>query len=186
MPRRHRKKLPTLWLLTDERQGAQLWPALDALPRGAGVIIRHYSLRRSTRAELIRRVLARASRRRLVVLIAGKSPSLHDWRVDGIHNANRPIAGRKTMATAAVHSQRELVEARRNGVAAVLISPAFATHSHPGTPPLGRWRLIRIARSAPMPVIALGGMTPQRFKSLQRHGIYGWAAIDALTPPATD
>src|SRR5439155_26981070 len=39
-----RHPLPRLWLMTDERQGDGLWAALERMPRGAGVVFRHYSL----------------------------------------------------------------------------------------------------------------------------------------------
>src|SRR5690606_35566678 len=53
------RPLPRRWLMTDERQGETLWAALDRLPRGAGVIVRHYSLPMRAR----RRLFARFRRR---------------------------------------------------------------------------------------------------------------------------
>lgn len=182
MHRRYRNTLPTIWLMTDERQGELLWPALAALPKGAGVIVRHYALSQAARAQLIAQVLAIAGKRRLIVLIAGKQRGLRHLRANGVHNADRFSRNRGGIITAAVHHPRELEQAKRAKVDAVLISPVFPTRSHPRARTLGRSGLIRLARSAPMPVIALGGMTPRRFKSLKNHGLHGWAAIDALTP----
>ncbi|RYD48780.1 MAG: thiamine phosphate synthase, partial [Sphingomonadales bacterium] len=36
--------IPKLWLMTDERMGDDLWDALKRLPRGSGVIFRHYGV----------------------------------------------------------------------------------------------------------------------------------------------
>ena len=58
---RRRNKLPERWLFTDERQGERLWDALQKLPRGSGVVFRHYDA--PNRAELLRRVAEIAKRR---------------------------------------------------------------------------------------------------------------------------
>ena len=62
---------------------------------------------------------------------------------------------------------------------AVLLSPVFATRSHPGAPSLGPLRFLLMAQKAALPVIALGGMTAQRAARLRVHR---WAAIDGLSP----
>jgi thiamine-phosphate pyrophosphorylase len=57
--------------MTDERQGEALWTALDRLPRGAGVVFRHYSLPCAERRALFRRVHNMCARRRLMLVLAG-------------------------------------------------------------------------------------------------------------------
>jgi thiamine-phosphate pyrophosphorylase len=81
--------------------------------------------------------------------------------------------------TSPVHNVRELVAAERRGVSALLVSPVFATRSHPGGRALGYSGFGTIAHRAKAPVIALGGMTARRARALRRFGIHGWAAIDA-------
>lgn len=71
--------------------------------------------------------------------------------------------------------------AERAGAELLLVSPVFATNSHPGKIGIGARRLANFVRQAKAPVIALGGMTRARFKALRGTGIYGWAAIDGLT-----
>ena len=46
MPFRQARSLPSVFLMTDERMGDGLWAALERLPRGAGVVFRHYRLSR--------------------------------------------------------------------------------------------------------------------------------------------
>jgi thiamine-phosphate pyrophosphorylase len=62
---------------------------------------------------------------------------------------------------------------------AVVLSPVFATRSHPGATPLGPLRFRLLARRAGLPVIALGGMDARRAR---RIGATRWAAIDGLIP----
>jgi thiamine-phosphate pyrophosphorylase len=59
-----------------------------------------------------------------------------------------------------------------------MLSPVFATRSHPGAESLGQVRFRLLARFASVPVIALGGMTRRRAAALEA---LRWAAIDGLS-----
>lgn len=167
MPTRH--PIPRQWLMTDERMGEALWPALERLPKGAGVVFRHYATH--DREVLFRRVLAVARRRRLVLVSGGGPlPGAH-----GTHNGH----GMKGLHTRSAHNRRELVAAVRAGADGVFVSPVHATRSHPGARALGRVRLGLMIGGCRIPVIALGGMDETRFKPLERMGVHGWAGIDA-------
>ena len=171
MHRRH--PVPRLWLMTDERMGDALWTALEKLPRGSGVVFRHYGLARAERRALFARVAKLARRRRLVLLVAG-AESL--GRSAGSHGAKKPDRG---LHTRAAHTRRQAVAAVRGGADALFVSPVFATRSHPGARSLGGVRLGLLIRGLKVPVIALGGIDATRARSLRRLGIHGWAAIDA-------
>jgi thiamine-phosphate pyrophosphorylase len=175
MRRRHHS-LPTEWLLTDERQDDRLWTALARLPRGSGVVVRHYSLGREARLALVQRVRRIARRRGLVMVVADGARMAARWRVDGVYQARRE--GRPMLMLATAHDRRELVAAARARADAVLLSPAFPTRSHPGAAALGPVRFGLLARTARLPVIALGGMTSRRARRLRALGAQGWAAID--------
>jgi thiamine-phosphate pyrophosphorylase len=169
---RPRHPLPHLWLMTDERMGESLWTALERLPRGGGVVFRHYGLGPAERRALFAKV-ARIARRRGLVLIRAGAERLGRGE-DGVHG--RRGYGLRTWSA---HDRREAVTAIRAGADAVLVSPVFPTRSHPGARSLGRVRLGLMIRNLEVPVIALGGMDSQRAASLRALGIYGWAAIDA-------
>ena len=172
MLRRH--PLPRVWLMTDERMGAALWPALRALPRGSGVVFRHYHTPLAERRRKVRKVIHIARTRRLLVVVAGKD-DLQSYGAVGRHGGLRPFS-------AAVHSLRELRRIAPRTPKLILVSPLFTTRSHPGDRPLSAMRAAAIVRSAKVPAIALGGMDARRFRQVRRLGFYGWAAIDALTP----
>ena len=165
---KRRQSLPRLWLMTDERQGEQLWKALDRLPRGAGIVFRHYSLAAHERRSLFARVRTIAKARGLTLIVAG-SPLPG---ADGTHN--RRGCG---LRTASAHNLRELKAAERAGVDLVFLSPVFPTRSHPEARALGPRRFALIAHQAKVPVIALGGMDAAKFRALG--GAHGWAGIDA-------
>jgi thiamine-phosphate pyrophosphorylase len=168
--------------MTDERQGSRLWPALKALPRGSGVIVRHYGLEKEARRALVARIRKVARARRLVLVVAGPEKAARAAWADGFHMRSAHIGPRGFLRTVAVHDLTELRLAERIGADLIFLSPAFATESHPGAKALTRARFGRLARQSRIPVIALGGMTAKRMRSLRQYGIYGWAGIGALTP----
>lgn len=185
MTARHRKSraaLPALWLMTDERiDEPDLLQAVACLPRGAGIIFRHYRLPAAERRALFERVRAIARARRLILIVAGSARQAVAWRADGWHG---PRGGRPAMPmihSAPVHSLAQIRRAERTGADLLFLSPVFPTRSHAGAPTLGRRGLAALARGAKRPVIALGGVNPARARSLRRAGIHGWAAIDALS-----
>jgi thiamine-phosphate pyrophosphorylase len=152
---KRRQSMPTDWLISDERFGDALLPTIARLPPGSGVLVRHHSLSAGERARLLRQLRRIAAGRNLVL-------------VDG--------AGR---LAARVHNPKEIARARLAGAKLLLLSPVFATRSHPGWRPLPRMRLAALARLAGRPLIAIGGMNPARFRRVQDLGFDAWAGIDA-------
>lgn len=171
MDRRH--PLPQRWLMTDERLGERLPAIVAALPRGSGIVFRHYATPPPARRALFEQVRRIARARGHVLLVAG-APLPGG---DGVHG--RMARRGRGMATRPVHSVAERIAAERAGVDAIFVSPVFATASHPGARGLGRVRFGLLVRGARVPVIALGGMTGTRAATLRPFGVIGWAAIDA-------
>jgi thiamine-phosphate pyrophosphorylase len=170
-----RQPLPRLWLMTDERQGEGLWPALERLPRGAGIVFRHYRCPSAERRLLFERVKRAARRRHCLLLLAGSPALARVWGADGSHDSAR----RAGLTSAPAHNLAELRAAERAGASFVFLSPLFPTRSHPEGRILGRVRFGLIARQSRIPVIALGGVDGSRAKDVARLGAYGWAGIDA-------
>ncbi|HET9427946.1 MAG TPA: thiamine phosphate synthase [Allosphingosinicella sp.] len=172
---RTRQPLPRHWLLTDERLGDRLFPALERLPEGAGVVFRHYSLEEPARRRLFEAVRAVTEARDLVLLLAGPADRARLWGADGSHGRGAGAG----LRSAPVHNYSELRGAERAGADFVFMSPVFATQSHPGSPGMGLARFAWLARRTRLPVIALGGMNQARGRTLASFGAYGWGAIDA-------
>ena len=106
--------LPDLWLVTDARNDQVLEGALATLPRGAGMIFRHYHLsapERRARFEALRRA---AHRRGHLIVLSGTPAEARNWRADGVYgDAARLEKGPALLRLAAAHSLRELAAARR-------------------------------------------------------------------------
>ena len=180
-----RRALPRLWLFTDERIGTEaLFAALRRLPRGSGIVFRHYGLSRRERSALLDRIHDLSRKRSLLLLVAAAPGAISPLRADGIHQPGwqpRRARPKGLLLSMPAHNRRDLIAARRAGADIIFLSPVFPTRSHPGAPGFGPLRFGLLARQAKMSVIALGGMNPQRFSRLQLLGAHGWAAIDALT-----
>ena len=173
-----RQSLPRLWMMTDERQGEDVIAAVENLPRGAGIVFRHYSLASDARRELFDRVLRAARGQGMRVLLAGSPGEAELWGADGWHGWGNGGG----LRSVSVHSLRELRRAEAQGAALLFVSPVFATRSHPGARFLGTRGFARLAAQARRPVIALGGVTYANAPKLLRLGAYGWAGIGAWTP----
>ncbi|OJY65924.1 MAG: thiamine phosphate synthase [Sphingobium sp. 66-54] len=183
---RNRAQVPAIWLMTDERIAqADLLHAARRLPRGSAIVLRHYTLDDAARRALFDRLRTIAWRRRCLILLAGDPVQAHAWGADGHHgrtpaSARISRAGRQWLHSAPAHDSAELKAAHRAGAAVVLLSPLFATRSHPGGAALGLARFAALARRAPMPAIALGGVRPRHARLVGRLGAAGYAAIDGL------
>src|SRR3546814_4397526 len=85
--RRHaqdRGRLPEAWLVTDERMGDRLLPAVRRLPRGkAGIVFRHYHTPSPERRQLYAAVRTIARRRRLLLILADAPRVARAWKADG-------------------------------------------------------------------------------------------------------
>jgi thiamine-phosphate pyrophosphorylase len=78
-----------------------------------------------------------------------------------------------------VHSPEAARSASARGADYLLVGPVYHTATHPQAAPLGLARFEEFTRCG-LPVIAIGGVTPERAAELRRAGAYGVAAIRAL------
>lgn len=177
------KQLPDIWLISDARNDAVLERVLARLPRGSGLVFRHYHLpprERRSRFAALRRAVRRRGHR---VVLSGSPEQARHWAADGAYGSPaRLTRGPATLRLATVHSLRELAAAHRVRADAVFISPVFPTSSHPGARTLGPVRFRLLVARALVPVIALGGMTAHRAQGM---GWRKWAAIQGLAKPPT-
>lgn len=191
------KPLPALILVTDETRLSDPTGAMASLPAGSAVLYRHYGL--FDRAGFGRKLRESARQNGLLFTVAGDLGLAEALDADGCHMPEdlafrledhepfRTRDGRPAFNTLAAHSEEALERAARLGVDAALLSPVFATRSHPEREPLGAREANRLAQNAALPVYALGGLTLETalaLKSAQEPGAFaGIAAIGALTRP---
>ncbi len=161
--------------MTDERQGESLSRAIAGLPRGAGIVFRHYSLEADERRALFDAIRHAAEPQGHLLLLAGTSEQARAWGAHGSHGHGRGSG----LRTAPAHNLAELRGAEKAGASLIFLSPVFETRSHPQAMPLGPDGFAALAAQSRLPVVALGGVNEARFRALD--GAYGWAGIDAWT-----
>lgn len=156
--------------------------ALDAgLP---GVLFRDKDL---PDAEAVDQAIAlrdATSARGAVFFVAERPALARRVGADGLHlgeaaMAPEPHAWDGALSVAA-HDAGGLDRAGRVGARFALLSPLFATRSHPQARPLGPERFAELAAGSPVPVLALGGIVPANAVEATAAGAAGVACIDAI------
>lgn len=97
----------------------------------------------------------------------------------------RRVVGGSIRIGRSVHSPEAAARAAAEGADHVILGPVFATASHPGATPGGpalvaAARAAIEARSASLPILAIGGVTPATTPKAIEAGAWGVAAISAL------
>ncbi len=110
-------------------------------------------------------------------------------RADGVQRTHaslpvedlRIVADKRLRVGASVHSLDEAQAAARAGAEWVFFGPVYDTPSKRryGSPQ-GLAALARVARSVDVPVIAIGGITPERVAEVRAAGAAGVAVISAI------
>jgi len=180
------RNLPALILLTDDERLPDPLASAAALPRGSAVILRSRSdAKRYALAAPLREV---AWQNDLFFLVADDPQLAMKVQANGVHlpekRAHETAHWRALrpdwLITCAAHSERDVLHAKTFGANAVLLSPVFATKSHPNRAPLTQIRLRFIAANVSIPIYALGGIDAHNVARLQGAPLAGIAAIGAL------
>lgn len=101
--------------------------------------------------------------------------------------AARAALGPDRLIGQSVHSRDGAVAAAKAGADFVVLGPVFDTASKPGAAPLGLDALRAACAACPVPVYAIGGMTPTRAEACVAAGARGAAVMSGLmAAPAAD
>ena len=181
-----RQALPRLHAITDERIARradldEILAALTDIPLAAHA--RGHSLSGREHYELAVRFAARPPVRlfvndRLDIALAAGALGVQLSR-SGLLPADARRLSPDWWIGCSVHSRDEARTARDWGADYLLVGPVYHTTTHPTARPLGLPALGAIVRLG-LPVIAIGGVTPERARDLAGAGAYGVAAIRAI------
>ena len=179
--------LPPLLFFTDPVRVPDPVRIAEQLPRGAGIVFRHFG--QTDALGLAHRLAAVARRRRLVLLIGLDEPLAAVVGADGVHLPERMgkaatlLRARRPhwLITVAAHDARALARASRNCVDAAILSAVFPSRSPSAGRAIGPLRASMLIRGAGLPVYPLGGVTRKTVRRLRLTQACGVAAVDALT-----
>jgi thiamine-phosphate pyrophosphorylase len=179
---------PPLLLMTDTKRLPDPSAYIPHLPKGSAIIIRHFTTKEKT--NLVFKIKSLCKRHKVKLLLSDDVKAAIKLGLDGVHfsekKARRHLvkppyaAAKKFIFTSACHSLWALKRAERTDLDAVLISPVFATQSHPDTKGLGALRFQCLATQTHLKCYALGGITPQTAQRLSSSKAYGFAGISDL------
>lgn len=130
------------------------------------------ALRESTRSRGA--LLYVAARPRLATAVGADALHLPDGAVPP------PVEEWSGPLTAAAHDAAGLERAHHMRAGAVLLGPLSPTRSHPGAEALGPEAFSALAAKSPLPVLAIGGVTPENAGDALQAGAAGVACIDAI------
>jgi len=188
-----RRPLPTppLLLITDRRHAAL--PLIDVLAQAlaAGcrwIMLREKDLERAALVALAAEVVDMARPVGARVLVNGDIEAAARARAHGAHlqsaeaaAAARAALGPDALIGVSAHGAAELAPAAASGADYATLSPIFATASKPGYgPQLGLEGLRAACAMAPLPVVALAGLTPGNAASCLAAGAAGIAAMGGI------
>jgi thiamine-phosphate pyrophosphorylase len=140
------------------------------------------------------RLVAATDPERIPVLVNGRLDVALAAGAAGVHlpaegvppGRVRAAVGRKLHVGVSTHSEEEVRQAVQQGADSILFGPVFSTPSKAGMgEPQGLERLARAAAAAGgVPLLAVGGVTPDTATSCRQAGAWGVAAIRALQDAA--
>ncbi|KAF0808945.1 hypothetical protein A167_02290 [Alcanivorax sp. S71-1-4] len=156
------------------------WPAI--LPRSIRAGARLVYLRGVSDAALLRALVQCCHVHGARALVADDEALAKQVGADGVHlrrEALLTLRQRPEMpwVSAACHDAAALEQARQLNVDMVLLSPVRATPTHVGQAGMG-WAVFReLAEGLPLPVYALGGVSPADLLQARQSGARGVAGI---------
>ena len=184
--------IPRLWYVTDGVRGtagrAQAWVIEQAFRGGAGAVLLREPARSGRSWQQLLEQLRPARRSGLRVVASRRLDLARALELDGVHLAADAVPVRDARAWLgsgrwigySAHSIEEAARAVDEGADYVTLSPIHATASKPSARPLGLDTLARAAAQVPAPVLALGGVTPDRTRGILEAGAWGLAVVSAI------
>jgi len=79
-----------------------------------------------------------------------------------------------------VHASEEAIVAEKKGASYLLYGHIFSTASKPGLPPKGLEKIKEMTKELTIPVIAIGGITPENTKEVVTAGAAGIAVLSGI------
>ena len=159
-----------LYLITDDNQDGKLLTKVEAALTGGAEFVQYRAkeIRPDDRRKMAKD-LKNLCRKHEARLIINDLPELaHDINADGVHLGQddmsvaqaRQILGHKKLIGVSTHSVDEALKAEGQGADYIAIGSIFQTDSKENTTLVGLETLKRVRKAVRIPVVAIGGITP--------------------------
>jgi thiamine-phosphate pyrophosphorylase len=182
---------PPLLLVTDRRQARRPLAEVVGAALAAGcrwVSVREKDLPEDDQIGLVRLLVPMARRHGARVTLHGDARLAKEAAADGAHlsagsdiAAARQLLGADKLIGISIHTVTEAESLDPGLVDYALAGPAFETPSKPGYgPEIGRKGLGEIARTARVPILAIGGLNTARAAEVLAAGPVGIAVMGGV------
>jgi thiamine-phosphate pyrophosphorylase len=182
----------TLHAVLDPRfiRGRSLARVVRALVKGGVTIIQMREKDIETREFLARALLVREVTRkaRVPFLVNDRVDIAIASRADGVHLGQRDLPARearrllgpRAVIGVSTHNLREALKAESDGADYAAIGSVFATTTKSDVTVVGLDMIRRVRSRLHIPLVAIGGITPENARSVIAAGAEGVAAISGL------
>lgn len=174
--------MPGLFWLTDPKRADNFEIVVPALPRGSGIIYRHFGA--SNRREIAQDLVKLCRKHGCIFLISDDPKLAKAVGATGVHWPFRSKRAAKywrsafILQTISAHSPGELRQLDRSLFDAAIVSTVFSSESPSAGKPLGAVKFRILARSAPLPSYGLGGISGSNAPKIG--GFAGLAAVSSV------
>ncbi len=192
-PRRNvRLPHPPLLLVTDRRQARKPLTEVVAAALAAGcrwVSVREKDLPEDDQIALVRLLLPIARRNGARLTLHGDAALAKAAGADGVHRvgrhgdaaASRKLLGPDKLIGVSIHTAIEAAAVDPAIADYAIAGPAYETASKPGYgPEIGRKGLADLAKSARVPLVAIGGLNAMRAAEVLAVGVSGIAVMGSI------
>lgn len=191
---------PPLLLITDRKQAARPLPEILEAAFAAGcrwASLREKDLPAAEQIAMAQKLLPLARRYNARLTLHGKAAIAKTAGTDGVHlsaggdaAAARALLGPHAVIGISIHTVEEAAELDAAILDYAIAGPVFPTTSKPGFGPvLGEKGFAAIIRAAPIPVLAIGGISAisaARMTALGAAGVAVMGAIMRAVDPARE
>ena len=182
-----------LTLVTDRTQtrGRELVSVVgDCLAAGLPAVqVREKDLGAAELAVLCRRIRGLTQDTRALLIVNDRVDVALAVGADGVQRSStsltvediRAIADKRLRIGASIHSLPDALQAELEGADWLVFGPVYDTPSkRMYGPPQGLDKLARVAAAVRIPVVAIGGLTPERVREVRRAGARGVAVVSSI------
>ena len=177
---------PPVWLIADPSrvEPERFFQALDAVLEAGlrGMVLRCGTGLPRKIADVLPEWLENARAGGVQAFLNHPAP-VPSWPVAGQHLPEARLRAREIPEGSfgvSCHSAEALDLAARHGARYAFLSPLFPTATHPDVPALGVERFAALAGESPLPVLALGGLVPERAGAARAAGARGIAVLSGI------
>jgi len=183
-----------LYLITDNNQDGKLLTKVQAALTGGAKFVQYRAknIRPDERREMAEDIKSLCSEHEARLIINDLPELAHDIDADGVHLGQedmsivqaRQILGHKKLIGVSTHSVDEALKAEAHGADYIAIGSIFPTDTKEDTSLVGLKALSKVRKAVRIPVVAVGGITPDGAFEALKAGADAIAVISGIMADA--